>query len=155
GAFRCGDELGVMQAPVTPLVPAYANLSVVAVRGYLHHGAGAVFVEPAQKAHRFLRTSIAPKTQAIWFHGMDPKFGFFARADPLRPHVAHQLVRQQAELIGLFRLDLDVDTLGPEARLHKGHAIKSGIEVGIDCASRSRTHDRNTSALAFEFEQHV
>src|SRR5262245_47152483 len=106
-----------MRAPVALLIPSNAHLDIIAIRRDLHCCSWRMFVEPANVANELLLIAVSPQAQVVWLYCVHTEFGAFSTTHPLRPHIARQAIREQAEVIRrLFRLHEKLDRLGAESR---------------------------------------
>src|SRR5439155_18203366 len=98
-SVRCRYILLVMGAGVAELVPHRACLRVIAVGRDLHRRPRPMFVEPADRPHQLLLPAVPPQLELVRRVAMHAKLARLARADPLRPRVAQQIVLLQAKLL--------------------------------------------------------
>src|SRR5204863_3403668 len=119
----------------TALVPAHALLREIAVGQSLAICLRTVLVHPADHPHELLLPSIAPQSDLILLHGVNPVFGFFTAADPLRPHIAQQSIGQQAKLEWRFAPQIRCGNFGSETALAQRDAIAPGLELPVKAAA--------------------
>ena len=155
GALGTRHQLRVMRAAIAGLVPLYACLGIVTIRGNLHHRAWTMFIKPAQEFDELPLPAITPEAEAIRLGRMDPKFGAFATFHRPRPGIAHNTVGQKAEVIGLRRVHRHRHTFGTKAILDEGDMVFTWCEIRLHCPARGRTHNGDRLAPLLKLQEHI
>src|SRR6185503_10020769 len=132
-------------------IPLHAGPRVVAVRRDLHGRARAVIVEPAEPLDELLLAPVSPQVERVGLRRMDPRLGRIARADALRPRVAEQPVRQEAEA-ERTAVGAHGHARAPraEARALEHEGVGAGREVRVDRPAGARPRLERAAAIVEE-----